>query len=219
MTDTSASNLFDINLAVFDLMLNHLQTLVNNPVLGASVGTVIGAAGMLFWSGTALVLALSYTPQPNLSSAGNPVAQASRVDTQSIGNRNFFGFADAKPTIVIDNLPETKLELVLRGAFSAGDEAQAGAIIEDDKKNAEHYAIGDAVPGDATLKSIHEDRVVLERFGRYETLYFPNDNDQSGIGTRVNTSGGGGDSGDFVDPAAEARRKAIQERIKKLRQQ
>lgn len=195
----------------------HLQTILNNPVIGASIGSVVGAAGLLFWSGAALLIALTYQPAPNLTDgrdvSGNLL---NKIDTRSISNRNFFGFADVRPEIIVDDLPETKLQLILRGAFTAPNEEHAGAIIEDNQKKAEHYSVGDTLPGDATLTSIHADRIVLERNGLYETLYFPNDNDRSGIGTRVNKSSSSDDSY-TVDPEAEARRKAIRERIKKLR--
>jgi general secretion pathway protein C len=127
-----------------------------------------------------------------------------------IGQRNFFGFADAKPAIVIDELPETQLELTLSGVFTALKESNAGAIIVDDKNQSKHYAVGDSLPGNAVLKSIHKNKVVITRNGIFETLYFADlqkDNDEKATGRAISIS---------PDQAKE-RRQAIRDRINKLR--
>jgi general secretion pathway protein C len=43
-------------------------------------------------------------------------------------------------------------------------------LIADGSGKQKPYAVGDDVPGGATLKAIHADRVILERSGRFETL-------------------------------------------------
>ena len=73
-----------------------------------------------------------------------------------------------------------------------------------------HDAIGDTLPGNAVLKSIHENKVVLTRNGIFETLYFPET--QKGDKNIPNFSL------DSQSPAErEERRKAIRERINNLR--
>ena len=74
-----------------------------------------------------------------------------------------------KPIVV----PETKLNLKLRGVFASEDTAAARAIIADAKNDEDSYRIGDQVPGGATLNEIYADRVILERDGRLETLRLP----------------------------------------------
>lgn len=166
-----------------------------------------------------LTRTLFYTPTVDLAPA-RTVQTAPKVDTSGIGERNFFGLAAAEPEIVLEELPVTPLNLILRGALTAINDANAGAIIENDKRQAEHFAIGDVVAENTTLKSVHSDRVVLARNGIFETLYFPGADDSpissSGGGFRASTPISGAvlpSSGD-----SEERRKAIRERIEKMKQ-
>jgi general secretion pathway protein C len=69
--------------------------------------------------------------------------------------------------------PDTKLQLILRGALASNDPEHARAIIADPRGKEEQYAIGKQLPGNAELSEIHPDRVILKRNGRYETLRLP----------------------------------------------
>jgi len=193
-----------------------LNSLTNNPVIMAGAALVTAAGLATAASFGILLTALLYSPDINfqLSAGETPI---NKINPQDIGQRNFFGLAQAAPSIIVEDLPETKLELKLRGAFTAVDNANAGAIIEDDRKVAHHYAIGDEVPGDATLRAIYADRVVLARNGLLETLYFPDEIDTSGINTRrnINASDSGANSVD--SEANKQRRDAIRDRIRQLR--
>lgn len=91
--------------------------------------------------------------------------------------------AAARPVAPVD-APDTHLKLVLHGAFSSGDEAFSRAIIADPRGKEEMYAIGDKLPGNAELREVHADRVILLRGGRYETLRLPQD-EKSSRGTRA----------------------------------
>lgn len=195
-----------------------LQSLSRNPLLLAGTALLAGAGLVTLLSLGILLTALLKSPQvAELLQLRETPTQ--RVDTGPITERNFFGLAEAEPSIDVEELPETKLELVLRGAFAAGDSNEAGAIIEDDRKVANHYAIGDELPGDAQLKAVYADRVVLARNGLLETLYFPEEIDTGGIGSRTNasaTSGPGGTQSEDIRKANE-RREAIRQRIRQLR--
>jgi general secretion pathway protein C len=89
----------------------------------------------------------------------------------------------ARPSVPLD-APDTRLKLILRGAFASADPEYARAIIADPRGKEEMYAAGDQVPGNAELKEIHPDRVILMRGGRFETLRLPRDQ-QSGSGGGV----------------------------------
>lgn len=196
-----------------------LNKLTNNPMMLAGTALMAGAGLVTIMSLGILLAALLYNPDINfqLKLGDTPV---NSVNLGAIGERNFFGLAQAEPTIAIEDLPETKLELVLRGAFAAqnaNDTDNAGAIIEDNRKVAQHYAIGDAVPGDATLKAIYPDRVVLARNGLLETLYFPDEVDTSGINSRTNASGAASRASDPENQENKQRREAIRARIRQLR--
>lgn len=65
--------------------------------------------------------------------------------------------------------PETRLNLILRGVIALPEDAVA--IIAGGAKAADKsYAIGDSLPGGASLKEIYGDRVIIEHRGRVETL-------------------------------------------------
>ena len=68
--------------------------------------------------------------------------------------------------------PKTNLRLILKGVFTAKDGGGSGAIIEEMGKNSEYYALGAVLPGNATLEEVYQDRVLLRRNGRLETLAF-----------------------------------------------
>jgi len=78
--------------------------------------------------------------------------------------------------------PETKLQLVLRGALASNDPQHARAIIADPRGKEEQYRLGAKLPGNAELSEVQPDRVILRRNGRYETLRLPRDKKAS---TRV----------------------------------
>lgn len=68
--------------------------------------------------------------------------------------------------------PKTSLRLVLKGVFMSKEGGPSGAIIEELGKGAEYYSRGSSLPGSATLEEVYEDRVLLRRNGRLETLAF-----------------------------------------------
>ena len=72
--------------------------------------------------------------------------------------------------------PKTSLRLVLKGVFTAKDGGNSGAIVEELGKSAEYYSLGAVLPGNATLEEVYEDRVLLRRNGRLETLAFDEKN-------------------------------------------
>ncbi len=78
--------------------------------------------------------------------------------------------------------PETQLKLTLSGVLSADDKLTARAIIAGPDGDEKPYAIGDTLPGNATLHQILVDRVILKSGGRYETLRLPEDSNGTGPG-------------------------------------
>ncbi len=107
------------------------------------------------------------------------------ADIQAIVNAHLFGDYDARQAVVeIDpvDAPETKLSLELRGTIAADNAEQALAIIAEKGGDEQVYAIGEAVPGNASLHSVYPDRVLLRRAGRLETLKLPRADETSGSG-------------------------------------
>jgi len=71
------------------------------------------------------------------------------------------------------DLPETNLKLTLRGLIASPDQDDARAIVADPSGKENFFKVGDKLPGNAELKEIHADRIVIQRGGRYETLKLP----------------------------------------------
>lgn len=97
---------------------------------------------------------------------------------------DLFGKPGAQATTELqstENLPETNLRLYLRGVLAGDDETEASALIEGSDSKTEAYLIGDELPGNATLRSVYTNRVIIERSGKLENLYFPETSDSSGI--------------------------------------
>jgi len=120
-----------------------------------------------------VVIPLENQPQKALT------ASAALVNTglpiREIIAMNLFGATSSEIQAVSNHqdIPETNLKLILKGAFSHSSPEQASALIATDKsKRAELYFIDAELPGNATLKEVHPNYVVLNRAGRLEKLLF-----------------------------------------------
>lgn len=104
---------------------------------------------------------------------------------------------------VIEDLPETRLQLRLLGVSSTATDGNdwAGthvgvntgandittqqqtnwALVEDQSKKADFFYIGDKLPGNARLHSVFANRIVIDRNGKLEELFFPDDWDKRPI--------------------------------------
>lgn len=99
------------------------------------------------------------------------------VDPTAIPLWNLFGKEGARekvddtPKDVV--APKTNLQLELHGVFVAAKEEDSTAIISEKRRESKLYQVGDKLPGNATLAAVYENRVLLNRQGRLEALYFP----------------------------------------------
>jgi general secretion pathway protein C len=100
----------------------------------------------------------------------------SSAATKSISDWHLLGRADevvAPPPQAV--VPETTLQLELRGILASADPTFARAIIAEPSREENSFAVGATLPGGATLKEILADHIVLSRGGRLETLRLPKD--------------------------------------------
>ena len=107
--------------------------------------------------------------------------KAPEIDLASIA---LFGRApEPGETVAADteNLPETNLKLFLRGVMAADGDFPGSALIEDDDRNTEAYLVGEELPGNARLRQIFPNRVIIERSGKLENLFFPEPDNRSGL--------------------------------------
>ena len=146
------------------------------PILAALLLTVMLAQTMA-------VLTWKLVPQPQVEKApmmsAQPAAQAGAViknQVRQISQWHLFGVAQktaSKVATQVTNAPDTRLNLKLRGVLASNDPTFALAIIADGKGKEEAYALESKLPGNAVLKEIYADRVILEYRGRMEALRLP----------------------------------------------
>lgn len=71
------------------------------------------------------------------------------------------------------DIPETRLDLVLKGTFTHAEDTKASALIAPSNKQTNRYFVGDHVPGGAELVAVHPGEVILRRNGQDERLKLP----------------------------------------------
>ncbi|WP_417568066.1 type II secretion system protein N [Marinobacter sp.] len=164
-----------------------------------------------------------------LGSETDPAREPPNVDLSSLA---LFGEATGDSTSAVidtENLPETNLRLFLRGVLAADGDFPGSALIEDDKSKTEAYLVGDELPGNAKLRSVHPNRVIIERAGKLENLYFPESEDREGMSFAADREA---EPANEVQPAAasttsgapatatsdDQRREEIRRRLEQLRE-
>lgn len=199
-------------------------------LLGVAMVATLGWQGYRFWQQE-----LQVQGSASSTSAGSPAADTRPTQPDvPLASLDVFGQADANREVAevdTDNLPETNLRLTLRGILAGSEEQPGSALIEDDRGRTEVYIKGDELPGDATLRALHANRIVLERGGKLENLYFPELDDARGVTVAAaNNSPAGSDPADASASARPAsrpaptsqdtdeRREQIRERLEQLRQ-
>ncbi|WP_268904934.1 type II secretion system protein N [Dasania phycosphaerae] len=128
------------------------------------------------------------------------------VDAALFGSSNATQLSDIE-------LPKTKLQLVLRGAFTASDPSKASAIIEGVDQKAKHYKIGSVLFGQTELKAVYSDRVILSTNDNLETLYFPS----SATDSLSSTTTAATEQNNSTQLSDEKRKQLIQQRLQELR--
>ncbi|PCI72416.1 MAG: type II secretion system protein GspC [Gammaproteobacteria bacterium] len=96
------------------------------------------------------------------------------VDIGGLVSMHLFGDQEKAPVVVedVENAPETRLNLKLRGIYAATNKSHSNSIIEDGKGKQAVYFIDDKleVSGRVYLRNVYSDRVILETNGRKEVL-------------------------------------------------
>src|SRR4030095_15524790 len=116
------------------------------------------------------------TPAPlaNTPSHTSRVASTGSLSVPDIAAKNLFGHATAVGTAPAPvDAPETRLRLTLEGIFLAELPEESAAIVFEPSRPGELVLVGGKLPGGATLREVHADRIVLNRNGVTETLRFP----------------------------------------------
>ncbi len=131
---------------------------------------VAWASARLLW----MLLTPSPKPLPPAPVAAHPAQPSTKADgganaATRIVSAHLFGKAEVTKAEVVE-APETRLNLKLKGVYATEDENQGYALIASGSGREKLYATGQSVPGNAILRAVFPDRVILDRKGRYETL-------------------------------------------------
>ncbi|MCP3674608.1 MAG: type II secretion system protein GspC [Gammaproteobacteria bacterium] len=169
-----------------------------------------------------LIAAFSWTvweyfqPKPDLKIVSTTTTtRSANTDIQQLTSFNLFGDAKPKPKPVVAdsselNAPVTRLDLKLRGVYSASENDLAGAMIEAQNKQ-DVYRIGGKLPGATGLKlhKILSDRIIMSRAGKFETLFIDDFGQSKGTNKnstssrepkgRETTFNAGGNNSDIID--------------------
>lgn len=115
-------------------------------------------------------------PAATLTQGGERQADAA-APLPPISQWHLFGEASQTPLTPAktDIVPDTRLDLKLRGVVASSNPLLASAIVADTRGVEDVYGINDTLPGEAILKEIHKDLVIIEYRGRLETLRLPTD--------------------------------------------
>jgi general secretion pathway protein C len=148
------------------------------PVLVALLLTIMLAQSLA-------VLTWELLPQPQVEDETSlvsstrstvPAGTTGKNQVRQISQWHLFGEVQkVAPAAVakVTDAPDTRLNLKLRGVLASSDPAFALAIIADGKGKEDAYALESKLPGNAVLKEIYADRVILEYRGRLEALRLP----------------------------------------------
>ena len=138
-------------------------------VLG--IAYTLATTAMFFASGTP---ATPSAPQVAAPSESRPAAAS--VDLSEILKASLFGRAPSDRdagAAALQPTAKTRLPLTLQGVFVAEPASDSAAIIARKGNPGRLYAIGDDLPGNATLRAVQAEQVILLRAGQHETLTFP----------------------------------------------
>ncbi|MGO3693398.1 type II secretion system protein N [Marinobacter sp.] len=157
-----------------------------NPKVPPALALIAGLAmvGVTAWQGYSFWQAQNHQPGKSSQAVSQTLAEKRDIPTLPLASLTFFGTAQAdgaEAQASTEDLPETNLRLFLRGVLAADGDFPGSALIEDDKRNTDVFLVGNELPGNAKLHSVHANRVILDRSGKLENLYFPEPDDKSGM--------------------------------------
>ena len=130
-------------------------------------------------------------------------APAFVADLSRLREPGLFAGGDTAATAAVRNevLPETRLDLTLRGIRVGATPQTGGAIVQTPDGRQSFFSVGEALIEGVALDAVHVDHIVIDRRGLHETLFL---RDASGGATRATSAltvpaGPGAASGDLIE--------------------
>ena len=155
-----------------------MEKLLNAMPLLTSLALALVFAIGLAWQGMALREAMNASAGGAQRQVEADQQQRAPAESVELGELTFFGKPgdNATPRVTeTEDLPETNLQLVLRGVMAGDTEQRDSALVEGPNGETEVYRVSESLPGNAVLRKVHQKRIVIERGGTLETLSFPED--------------------------------------------
>ena len=100
-------------------------------------------------------------------------AHARGVDLTALLSSHLFGVAPHSAGSLAEDAPQTSLPLVLTGVIAGSDPSAGLAILGPSPQAVRVYAVGDRVPGGATLAAVLARKVLLRQNGVLQSLPLP----------------------------------------------
>ncbi len=165
-----------ISLFMNGAAVNRLPVLVT----GLAVTLLAYSAARTTW----MLLPPPEAPAAAPAEVAQPAVASRVVDplalSRAIAARHLLGSSQAGAAPTGAPIPETALNLQLRGVVASSDPKSASAIIADAAGKEGFFRVGDELPGGAVLSEVHPRHIVLSRGGRFETLALPQPDLQMG---------------------------------------
>ena len=193
---------------------------------GRRIATIASIFLVLLMSLSVASTVLFFVRTMNDSSVGPAIHNGTRPGATggehiNISELNLFGNVSEGPANV--DAPETNLNLELQGVFTAANPKDSTAIVAESGQDGKLYRINDKLPGNAVLKAVFDNHILIQRGGRLEKLMFPNTNSTDGFSNAGQTPGNLGFSRQSMDgttnESASDRIRNMRERIEARRQQ
>ncbi len=137
-------------------------------------GITVFLALLLAWQLGALVwkfLKGAETPPPPVTNSASAAKNKQLATLKHLITQPLMDAASEEgDSPAVTSAPKTSLNLKLVGLLYSSDNKQARAIIENKRDGGKSYGVGEKIGGLAEVHTIHPDKVILKRGGRFETL-------------------------------------------------
>jgi type II secretory pathway component PulC len=185
---------------------------------------LFGSLGAVSWEVYRDVTSLKSSSAPSAPHKAPPAKAAN--PTVNLSELHLFGNPGSQPVAKAQqNIPDTRLQLELKGAFTSSNTASASALVSEKGKTAKRYYVNDSLPGGAVLTQVDSDHITLSRGGNLEVLRFPKPA-SSGVESTRNVAANGSPRNNSQQQrstqrnsqTSQSRTESIKERLLRLRQ-
>lgn len=161
------------NLTPIWLKISQYQNQINSVVIIALSVYLVAFTAQMTWR---IVPSNSAEPQETFNTKSNisSVSSSPKASLQKIRQLYLFGKpnTEAPPVeeVVVQDAPETNLNLTLTGSVTSSEE-DGGAAIIDNKGTQNTYGVGEKIDGtNALVNQVLADRIIIKNGNRLETL-------------------------------------------------